>query len=117
MPRKKKVKKVKSKSRVVKQVKHAGEHAKHIGGHVTQHVKNMIHVGKNLPPLKTRFVIALKNLILFIVLFVLSIVLYSLSRTPIYKNFFLITSIVLGFVAVAYLIIFLIFVFMRAFNK
>jgi len=58
-----------------------------------------------------------KNLIMFVVLFVFSFLLYSVSVNELYVNLFLMLSIVLGFVALAFLIILLSFIFMRIFRK
>ena len=58
-----------------------------------------------------------KNLIMFVILFVFSFLLYSVSTNELYVNLFLMLSIVLGFVALAFLIILLSFIFMRIFRK
>jgi hypothetical protein len=62
--------------------------------------------------------IVTKNLITFIILFVLSVIFYSISSTgSITNNLFLILSILLGFVSAALLIVLLVFLFMRAIQK
>ena len=61
--------------------------------------------------------LVLKNLILFVILAILSVVLYSASGNELYSSLFLLLSILFGFVAVAFLIILLIFVFMRTMKK
>lgn len=59
-----------------------------------------------------------KNLITFIILFVLSVIFYSISSTgSITNNLFLILAILMGFVAAALLIVLLVFLFMRAIQK
>ena len=59
-----------------------------------------------------------KNLITFIILFVLSVIFYSISSTgSITNNLFLILSILFGFVSAALLIVLLVFLFMRAIQK
>jgi heme/copper-type cytochrome/quinol oxidase subunit 4 len=59
-----------------------------------------------------------KNLITFIILFVLSVIFYSISTTgSITNNLFLILSILLGFVSAALLIVLLVFLFMRAIRR
>jgi len=66
---------------------------------------------------KRRFSIALKNFILFAIFFVLCFVLYNVSTAEIYVNLFLLLSIVLGFVSLAFLIAILTFLFMRFFRN
>lgn len=61
--------------------------------------------------------LVLKNLILFIILFVLSFVLYFVSEKEMYTTLFGLLSVVLGFVAVAFLIVLLVFFFLRAMKK
>lgn len=61
--------------------------------------------------------LVLKNLILFIILFVVSLVLYAGASIEIYVNLFGILSIIFGFLALTFLIVFLIFVFMKVFKK
>ena len=52
---------------------------------------------------KRRFNIALRNLILFVVLFILSFILYTVSGSAFYQNLFFMLSVILGFIAVAFL--------------
>jgi hypothetical protein len=54
---------------------------------------------------KNRFDRALRNLILFLILFIASMVLYNVSSTSLFLNFFGILSIALGFVSLAFLIV------------
>ena len=59
-----------------------------------------------------------KNLITFVILFVVSLVLYSASSSnSIYENLFAILTMIFGFVSLAFLIVFLIFVFMKMLKK
>jgi phosphoglycerol transferase MdoB-like AlkP superfamily enzyme len=66
---------------------------------------------------KKKFNLVLKKLLLFVILFVLSLVLYSVSGKEIYENLFLLLAIVFGFVSIAFLIILLIFLFLKGTKK
>ena len=66
---------------------------------------------------KRKINLVLKNLILFIILFVLSFVLYYVSEQEIYVNLFGLLSVILGFIGVAFLIVLLVFLFLRAMKK
>ncbi len=63
---------------------------------------------KNINSLSRRLGIAWKNLILFLILFVVSFVLYSASTSELFLNFFGVLSIITGFVFLAFLIIFIV---------
>ena len=67
--------------------------------------------------LRRKIGIALSNLILFAILFVISLVLYSVSNQEIYTNLFLMLSILFGFLAIAFLITYLIFFFLKSMGK
>ena len=58
-----------------------------------------------------------KNLVLFAILFILFLVLYYVTTDEVYQNLFWILAVLMGFVAVAFLIVLLVFVFMRLFRK
>ena len=66
---------------------------------------------------KRKINLVLKNLILFIILFVLSFVLYSVSEQEMYLNLFGLLSVILGFIGVAFLIVLLVFLFLKAMKK
>ena len=66
---------------------------------------------------KRKINLVLKNLILFIILFVLSFVLYSVSEQEMYVNLFGLLSVILGFIGVAFLIVLLVFLFLKAMKK
>jgi hypothetical protein len=71
-----------------------------------------------MAPEKRRVKLVLKNLILFLALFVISTIFLSLStKETISYNLFLILTILMGFVSVALLIVLLILLFMRAIRK
>ena len=62
--------------------------------------------------------IILKNLILFGVLFILSVVLYNLSSADkILSNFFWILGLITGAILLAFIISYLVFFFLRSFKK
>jgi len=60
--------------------------------------------GKSLSVIRERISVAWKNLTLFLILFILSFVLYNLSSSSLLVNFFGILSIILGFLTFAFLI-------------
>ena len=67
---------------------------------------------------KRRVDIILKNLILFGVLFVLSVILYNFFNVDeILSNFFWILALITGFITVAFVITYFVFFFLRLFKK
>ena len=64
-----------------------------------------------------KFNIVLKNLILFLILFVLSLIFYNFSKGVIYEQLFFLLSLLFGFVSIAFLIALLIFVILRMMKK
>lgn len=79
-------------------------------------------VRKNALPKKVRATkrkigLVLKNLILFVILALISFLLYSVSGKEVYQDFFYLLALILGFIALAFLIVLLILLFMRAFRK
>jgi len=69
------------------------------------------------PLAKNRITMVVKNLILFAILFVLSVIIASVSTNEMVDQLFWILAILTGFVAVALLIVLLVFLFMRAMKK
>jgi hypothetical protein len=63
---------------------------------------------------KERFI--WRNIVLFVILFVLSLVLYSASSSEIYDSLFLVLMIFFGFVGVAFVISFLVYFFLKKFK-
>ncbi|MEK6906785.1 MAG: hypothetical protein AABW81_04135 [Nanoarchaeota archaeon] len=59
------------------------------------------------------FDIVVKNLVLYIVLSAISLILYRVVSNPIYESLFLLLSVILGFIALAFLIALLVLVFLR----
>ncbi len=66
---------------------------------------------------KKKINLVLKNLILFVILFTLSFVLYNVSSQEMYTNLFLLLSIIFGFITIAFLIVLLIFLFLKVAKK
>lgn len=69
---------------------------------------------KSSNSVEKRIGLAWKNLILFAVLFVLSFIFYNISTSEIFVNFFAILSMILGVLAFAFLIVFLVLVVLRS---
>ena len=63
--------------------------------------------------LKKKIDVARKNLIFFTILFIISLVLYSISSNTLLVTFFGVVSMIFGFVAVAFLIAFLVYTFVK----
>ncbi|MFH1151605.1 MAG: hypothetical protein V1788_00600 [Nanoarchaeota archaeon] len=57
--------------------------------------------------------IVVKNLAIFVILFVASFLLYNVSTQEIYINLFFILSFIFGFVSIAFLIVYLVFFFRK----
>lgn len=64
-----------------------------------------------------KFNIVLNNLILFVILFVLFLVLDFVTSNDLWSNLFGILRLIFGFVALAFLIVLLIFLFTSWFKK
>jgi hypothetical protein len=65
-------------------------------------------VKKTAVSTKNKLNLAWKNFILFLILFIVSWVLYSMSSNALFINFFAIISMITGFVAFAFLIVLLV---------
>ena len=70
---------------------------------------------KFIYPKKVNLVI--RNLIWSAVLALISFILYSISGKEMYQNFFWLAAVILLFVAIAFLIVLLILIFMKGFKK
>ncbi len=66
---------------------------------------------------KRKLSLVWKNLVFFLVLTVLSLVLYSASSSEILIDVFMLLIIIFGFVSLAFLLVLLILVFLRILNK
>lgn len=59
-------------------------------------------------PLRQRTNVAWRNFTFFLVIFLVSLVFYSISMNELFKNFFGILSVILGFLTFAFLISFIV---------
>ena len=66
---------------------------------------------------KKKINLALKNLILFGVLSLIFFMLYSVSSNETYENLFLLFSMLLGFVGLAFLVVLLIFLVLKIMKR
>jgi len=67
--------------------------------------------------IKKNLRVVLNNLVLFILLFLVSLILYQVLGEGIFKNLFSVFTILFGFVSVAFLISLLVFLFLKVFKK
>lgn len=67
--------------------------------------------------IKRNLRVVLNNLVLFILLFLVSLILYQVLGDGIFKNLFSVFTILFGFVSVAFLISLLVFLFLRVLRK
>ncbi len=67
--------------------------------------------------LKDRIGLAWKNLLLFLIIFIFSFILYTFSSNDLLKNFFGVLSIIFGFLTFAFLIAFIVLIILRAEGK
>jgi len=66
---------------------------------------------------KKKFNLAWKNFLFWLILSILSLVLYKVVSHPLWNTLFGILWIILGFIAVAFLIVVLVFLFMKSFRR
>lgn len=64
-----------------------------------------------------KIVIVVKNLVLFAILSLISWLLYSVSNVEMYENLFLLLAYILGFTAVAFLIVLFVLLLLRLIRK
>jgi len=64
--------------------------------------------------LRSKITTSWKNLVLFIVLFVFSLLLYNVSSSPLFLNLFAVFSILFGFVVFALLLVLIVLLIIRA---
>jgi len=74
-------------------------------------------VVKKVRATKRKFRLVAKNLILFIILSLLSFLLYNVSSDQMYRDFFSLLTWILGFIAVAFFIVLLILFFLKVLKK
>lgn len=90
---------------------------------VKAHPKSMSHIShsKQMPAkvrvTRTKFMLVTKNLILFIVLSLISYLLYTVSNSISYRTFFYALTIILGFLSLAFLVSLVILLFIKLLRK
>jgi len=67
--------------------------------------------------LRDRIGLAWKNLLLFLIIFIISFVLYNFSSNDLLKNFFGVLAIIFGFLTFAFLIVFIVLAILRTGKK
>jgi len=72
---------------------------------------------KSFEPRKRKISVLLNNLLLFIALSLVSLVLTQFSSSAFFINLFSVLTIVFGFIALAFLIVFLVLILIRALSK
>ncbi len=66
---------------------------------------------------RDRIGLAWKNLILFLIIFIVSFLFYNFSSSELLKNFFGILSIIFGFLTFAFLVVFIVLLILRKARK
>jgi len=110
---KKSVKKKIVKKKVTKKVVRKKAPVKKRVSRVSSHPKTKLI--KKIPKRKysSKMSLVLKNLFLFGVLFVLSLILYNATSVGMYEDLFFLLSMIFGFIEIAFLISLLVFVFLK----
>lgn len=72
---------------------------------------------EKIKPTRGRISLVVKNLILFAVLTLVSWILNTISNDPIYQKFFYLMFMILLFVSIAFLISFLVLLFLKALKR
>jgi hypothetical protein len=72
---------------------------------------------KQIRATPSRLRLVLRNLILFAILATISYVLYVVSKGVVYETFFYFLAMILGFISLAFLISFLVLIFLRLLRK
>ena len=75
--------------------------------------KNVKKSKKAVHPPERKFGLVLKNLVLFAVLSIVAFFLFKVSEKEMYVNLFFMIALISGFLAVAFLIVLLIFAFLK----
>ena len=65
----------------------------------------------------TKFNRIIRSLLFFIILFIISLVLYSITTIEFWNNLFFLLMIIFGFISIALLIVFLIYAFSRILKR
>ncbi len=80
-------------------------------------IRSAIRSSSRAKSIKKKFNLVLVNLLVFIILFVASALLYSVSKNDFATSVFYLLSILFGSISVAFLIVLLVFVFIRMSKK
>ncbi len=72
---------------------------------------------KTTKSLKERATLAWKNLLLFLIIFIISFILYTFSSNDLLKNFFGVLAIIFGFLTFALLISFIVLAILKTDRK
>ncbi len=67
--------------------------------------------------LRDKIHLAWKNLVLFLIIFIISFILYTFSSNDLLKNFFGILAMIFGFLVFAFLIVFIVLIILRTGKK
>ncbi len=73
--------------------------------------------GKKSASLKNRIHLAWRNLLLFLIIFICSFILYSFSTNDLLKNLFGILAVIFGFLTFAFLLAFIVLLILRTGKK
>ncbi len=74
-------------------------------------------VSSKIRSTKTNIRIVLNNLIVFFILFLISLILYGVLQSEVLSNLFFIFMLGFGFISVAFLITLVVFLFLKLFQK
>lgn len=80
-------------------------------------VRSVRKVLSSLKYMERRISNVWRSLILYSVLFILSFVLYNVSSEEFYVNLFFLFSVILGFVMIAFVLVLLIYFFLKVMHK
>ena len=80
-------------------------------------VTKKIRVRKEVQPTKKKFSLVFKNLVFFVIFFVLSLILFTASSKEIFENLFLLLAIIFGFIALSFFIVLLVLWFLKLMKK
>ena len=67
--------------------------------------------------LRDKIHLAWKNLVLFLIIFIISFILYTFASNDLLKNFFGILAMIFGFLVFAFLIVFIVLIILRTGKK
>jgi hypothetical protein len=74
-------------------------------------------VSAKIDSLKNKIRVSLRNLVVFLILFAASFILWMVSSTDIFRNLFGLLSIIFGFLSLALLIVLMVFLILKSGKK